>query len=182
MRLDQTGSATNDRHLLTATNIIPRTSRIMVRMRMRQALRLAVSQHGIVLRQQLIDIGLSPRTIHRRSAEGLWIAHGKRVLVLAGTPDDLATRSRIAALRTPGSILTGPSSAALRPSGPWNVSTLGTTPWLICPGRRRVPGRLVSHPNAATQRLGLWLVTSPLVAVVDMLRFLDFGLFVSEGV
>lgn len=61
------------------------------------------------------------------------------------------------------------------------MSILGSTPWLICPQRRRVPGRLVSHPGAAIQRLGLWDVAVPSVAVVDMLRFLDVDAAMALG-
>lgn len=181
MRLFVAGSAVSGPLLWTTAGTMRHPCPMLGLVRMKRALQLAIAQHGILLRRQLLDLGFSERTVHRRAQDGLWSAHGHRVLVLAGTPDDLATRSRVAALRTPGSILTGPSSAALRPSGPWQASMLGSTPWLICPGRRRVPGRLISHPDPAIQHLGLWNVAAPSVAVVDMLRFLDLDVAMSLG-
>lgn len=56
----------------------------------------------MVTREQLHALGVAPRTLARRVKAGVWQAHGRSVPTLCGTPDDLATRSRIAARRVAG--------------------------------------------------------------------------------
>lgn len=137
-----------------------------------RALALAERQFGVVTRAQLYALGLTPRTLSRRVADGVWLAHGRDVLVLRGTPDDLATRSRVAGLRHPGSVLTGPSAAALTGDGPWQGIDLGERPWLVGRRNQMPAARMVSHPGIASVGSGPWRVAVTHDAIIDMLRFL----------
>lgn len=136
------------------------------------ALDLAARQRGLVTRRQLYDLGVAPRTLHRRIVDGLWIPHGRSVLRLRGTEYDLATASRIAGLQVCGAILTGPSAAAVHGQGPWDTVDLGDLPWLVSRPRQRVRARFVSHPGIRYRLMDRWLVACVADAVVDLIRFL----------
>lgn len=136
---------------------------------------LAERQHGVVTREQLYALGVSPRTLSRRVKAGVWQAHGKSVLTLRGTPDDLATRSRVVARRVPGAVLTGPSAAVLLGKGPWDTVDLGSQPWVVARSVRGVPARFVTHAGAAVRTVEGLDVADPPTAVVDLLRFLPLA-------
>ncbi len=137
-----------------------------------RGLALADHQGGVVTRSQLYTLGLTPRTLSRRVGDGLWLPHGRDVLVLRGTPDDLATRSRVAGLRHPGSVLTGPSAAALTGDGPWRGIDLGDHPWLVGRRNQTPAARVLSHPGIASVGDGPWRIAVANDAIIDMLRFL----------
>ncbi len=143
--------------------------------RLFDSLTLAGRQSGVVTRDQLYTLGWSARTLGRRVHEGMWRAYGRRVLVLHGTPDDLATRSRIAGLRHPGTVLTGPSAATLLGDGPWRGIDLGFDPWLV--GRRNTSpaARMIAHPGIDSSRSGPWRIAQPGDAVIDLLRVLPLN-------
>lgn len=139
------------------------------------ALALADRQAGVVTRPQLYELGLTPRTLSRRVGDGLWRAHGRDVLVLRGTPDDLATRSRVAGLRHPGSVLTGPSAAAVIGDGPWRGVDMGDRPWLVGRRNQAPAARMVTHPGIANTTNGPWRIATTPAAIVDLLRFLPLA-------
>lgn len=132
---------------------------------------LARYQSGVVSRQQLLELGIPDRTLTRRVRCGDWVQADHGVLVCPGTPDCLATRSRIVALQVPDCILTGPSAAALVPHPIWDELQLGFDPWLIHAPRRR-QARFLAHPGVRWRRVGPWVVASVADAVIDMIRFL----------
>ncbi len=129
-------------------------------------------QRGVVTRDQLYALGLSRRTVARRVADGVWIPHGRSVLVRRGTEDTLATRSRVAALRVPGSVLTGPSAAALLGRGPWEGVDIGGLPWLVARYRPAVAARFLAHPGMDFRLVDGLRVARRDLAVVDLLRLL----------
>ena len=132
---------------------------------------LARHQSGVVSRRQLLALGIPDRTLTRRIRSEDWVPAGRGVLVCPGTPNSLATRSRILALQVPAGILTGPSAAALTSHPIWDGLQLGSVPWLIHAPRRR-KARFLTHPGARSWRVGPWLVASIADAVIDMIRFL----------
>jgi very-short-patch-repair endonuclease len=104
------------------------------------------------------------------------VPHGRTVLTLVGTPDDLHTRSLIAAqIAGPPAVLTGPSALAVRQlldEAPWDALDPGLEPWLIHPSRTRIRARVVRRdPPAATTILGVRVATAP-AAMIDALRLL----------
>lgn len=137
---------------------------------------LASRQGGVLRRRQLLELGIPSRTLTRRVDAGLLTAHGRTVLTLVGTPDDLQTRSLIAA-HTAGdpAILTGVSALAVRQlvhQPPWDVLDPGLLPWLIYPSRTRVRARVVRRdPPQANTLLGVRVAT-PSAAMIDILRLL----------
>lgn len=141
----------------------------------KQAVRLAVRQDGLVWRRQLEALGIGQRTLRRRIDSGMWIAHGRSVLRLAGSPDDLATRSISIGMRLPDAVLAGVSAAALLGPGPWDGVPLGEQPWVISGTRRQVRARFLTHPGARSRRHGLVRVTCVEDSVVDLLRFLPLA-------
>lgn len=136
---------------------------------------LAREQSGVVSRRQLVALGIPERTLERRVRSGDWVSAGRGVLVCPGTPNSLATRSRILSLQLPSGILTGPSAAAMVSHPIWDGVQLGSMPWLIHTPRRR-RARFLAHPGVRTRRIGPWVVASVADAVIDMIRFLPPGL------
>ena len=128
-------------------------------------------QGGVVTREQLRELGVPRRTLDRRIRHRQWIAVGCGVLVAPGTPDSLATRSRIVGLQVPKAVLTGPSTAALTGGRVWEGVTLGRLPWLIH-DRRSAEARYLTHPAVRARRIGPWRVACASDAVVDMIRLL----------
>ncbi|MDP4014406.1 MAG: type IV toxin-antitoxin system AbiEi family antitoxin domain-containing protein [Candidatus Nanopelagicales bacterium] len=137
-----------------------------------RTLDLAARQKGLVLRAQLYEMGVSPRTLRRRIAEGLWQPYSRSVLRLRGTPDDLATRSRALGMQLPGVVLTGPSAAALIGTGPWLGVGLGTRPCAVGRPRRGIAARFVTHPGVRSHAMATWRLARSADVVIDLLRFL----------
>jgi very-short-patch-repair endonuclease len=135
---------------------------------------LARRQHGIVSREQVLTLGVRRRTLECRTAQGLLTSRGRRLLVLPGTPDDLATRSRLLGWSYPESVLTAHSAALLTGSGPWQDIDLGDEPSAIHP-RRRFPARFVAHPGVRSFQIDGLQVALPRHTVVDLIRFLPLN-------
>lgn len=140
----------------------------------REVIVLARRQHGIVSREQILTLGIRRRTLECRTAQGLLTSRGRRLLVLPGTPDDLATRSRLLARSYPESVLTAQSAAMMIGSGPWQGIDLGDHPSAIHT-RRRFPARFVAHPGARSFRIDGLQVALPRHTIVDLIRFLPLG-------
>lgn len=136
-----------------------------------QARALARRQGGVVTRSQLRELGMPNRTLTRRVSDGDWVAIGRNILVAPGTPDSLATRSRIVGLQVPRAILTGPSTAALVGGRVWEGTALGRVPWLIH-RQRDARARYLNHPFVQTRLIGPWRVARTTDAVIDMFRLL----------
>lgn len=136
---------------------------------------LARRQRGLVTREQLYDPGVSRRTLARQVQTGAWQAHGKSVLTLPGTPDDLATRSRVVARRVPGAVLTGPSAAVLLGRGPWDGLDLGLRPWVLARPMRGVAAHFLTHPGARVISVEGLPVVDAQTAIVDLLRLLPLS-------
>ena len=136
-----------------------------------QAHALARRQGGVVTRSQLRELGMPNRTLTRRIADGTWVVFGRKILIAPGTPDSLATRSRIVGLQVPRAVLTGPSTAALIGGRVWEGIALGRVPWLIH-RERDARARYVSHPSVRTHAMGPWRVACTSDAVIDMIRLL----------
>ena len=139
-----------------------------------EVIALARRQHGIVSREQVLTLGVRRRTLECRTAQGLLATRGRQLLVLPGTPDDLATRSRLLGRRYPESVLTAQSAALLIGSGPWQGVDLGDAPCAIHP-RCRFPGRFIAHPGARSFRIDGLQVALPRYTVVDLMRFLPLN-------
>lgn len=142
----------------------------------RAVFELASHQGGVMRRSQLLELGIPARTLTRRVAAGMLSAHGRTVLTLVGTPDDLQTRSLIAAQGVGHpAILTGPSALAVRQllhQPPWDVLDPGLEPWLIFPSRTRIGARVVRRdPPPANTILGVRVATEA-AAMIDALRLL----------
>lgn len=133
-------------------------------------------QCGVVRREQLLDLGLTVRTLKRRVHEGLWEPHGRRVLVFAGTADTLVTRSLVAGHAThPHGVLTGLAALAVRAqvdADPWSAVQPDPTPWLRLHQHRRVPARVLRCPPGPAQDLLGVRVAPEDTAARDLLRFL----------
>jgi very-short-patch-repair endonuclease len=139
-------------------------------------LALARAQSGVVRREQLAALGVSPRTLSRRIADGLWVQRGKRALVFAGTAPGLLTDSLVAAHALyPRGLLTGFSALAVRgelDSDPWAAVSADPRPWIVYPHHNRLPVRTIRE---ATGRCPLVVgvpVAAPDRVLVDLARFL----------
>lgn len=130
-------------------------------------------------REQLLDLGLAPRTLHRRTDEGLFTSRGRRVLVFAGTPAGLLTESLVAAQAVhPDGLLTGYSALAVLGSideDPWSAIHGPLQPWIRLPGHQRLPARVIrgSARGAGRQILGVRLADQDGV-VADLMQFLPW--------
>jgi very-short-patch-repair endonuclease len=139
-------------------------------------LALVRAQCGVVRREQLAELGVSPRTLTRRIADGLWEPRGKRVLVFAGTAHGLLTDSLVAAHALhPRGVLTGFSALAVRgelDSDPWAGVQVDPEPWVLYPHHNRLPVRTIREvPGPRHTAVGV-PVASHARALVDLARFL----------
>lgn len=139
-------------------------------------LALVRAQSGVVRREQLAAVGVSPRTLSRRVADGLWEPRGKRALVFAGTAPGLLTNSLVAAHALhPRAVLTGFAALAVRgelDSDPWASVRHGLQPWVLYPHDNRLPVRTIRE---AAERCSMVLgvpVASHERVLVDLARFL----------
>lgn len=136
-----------------------------------------MQQHGVVTRNQLYQVGVAPRSLYRRIQSGFWVSHGKRVLVLSGTQDGLATRSRIAGLQIGNSVITGNSALVLRRQASLYARESDEKPWLISRYRASVDARFLRHPDVRWGWLGPWRIATTSHALIDLIRCLP----TSEG-
>lgn len=142
----------------------------------RAAVRLAVGQGGVVRRDQLRDLGLSPRTLSRRINAGQWETHGRRVLVLPGTAPGLLRDSLVVGHQLyPRGALTGFSALAARGILLREVGTLAVDPlpWVRHPEHTTLRARVIRRPvgGDVDRVLGLPVVRME-AAMVDLLRVL----------
>jgi very-short-patch-repair endonuclease len=139
-------------------------------------LALVRAQSGVVRREQLAALGVSPRTLGRRIADGLWEPRGKRALVFAGTAPGLLTDSLVAAHALhPRGVLTGFSALAVRgelEADPWASVPADPQPWVLYPQHNRLGVRTIREtPGRCPLVVGI-PVASPDRAMVDLARFL----------
>lgn len=141
------------------------------------ALQLAVSQSGVVRREQLYELGVPRRTLSRAIDRGQWIPRGHGVLVLPGTAEGLLTDSLVAAHAVfPDGVLTGFSALAVLgvlAEDPWNCVSRDPEPWIRVPDHRRVPARVIRAAAGRSRRVGAVPVAREDVVMADLLRFLD---------
>ncbi|MFI0432318.1 MAG: endonuclease domain-containing protein [Candidatus Nanopelagicales bacterium] len=143
---------------------------------MAAAHRLAASQGGVLTRAQLGSLGFRSRAITQHVAAGIWIPHGRRVLVLPGVPDSLGLRAVVSA-RTLGAdaVVTGIAAVALLGldgGEPWRCVRAGPLPWIVFPRHARGPFRLIQRTEVpGRMRCGVGLAADQTV-MTDLLRFL----------
>lgn len=141
-----------------------------------EVLDLMRAQSGVVRREQLLDLGITRRTLVRRISEGWWEARGKHVLVFAGTAEGLLTDSLVVAhALAPDGVLTGFSALAVRGElgrQPWDSTPPLGLPWIVHPKPNRLRARtirgVVPHPHRI---LGV-AVAPPDRVLVDLARLL----------
>jgi very-short-patch-repair endonuclease len=134
------------------------------------------TQCGVVRREQLAELGVSPRTLGRRIADGLWEPRGKRALVFAGTATGLLTDSLVAAHALhPHAVLTGFSALVVRgevDADPWAAVPVDSHPWVLYPHHNRLPVRTIREvPGRRHMAAGVPVVAQDR-ALVDLARFL----------
>lgn len=139
-------------------------------------LALVRAQSGVVRREQLAALGVSPRTLSRRIADGLWEPRGKRALVFAGTAPGLLTDSLVAAHALhPRGVLTGFSALAVQgelEGDPWAAVRSDPRPWVLYPHHNRLLVRTIREvPGRGSVALGV-PVAGHDRALVDLARFL----------
>lgn len=134
--------------------------------------RLMRGQHGLACREQLIEAGLSARTLSRRLRTGALEPINPRVVSLPLLTPDLAVQTRAALMARPDTVPTGLSSATFLGRGPWDEVPLLGEPWLIGAADRSLTARFITHPEAGTVRREGLIVADPATTVVDLLRFL----------
>jgi very-short-patch-repair endonuclease len=133
-------------------------------------------QCGVVRREQLAELGVAPRTLSRRIADGLWEPRGKRALVFAGTAAGLLTDSLVAAHALhPQAVLTGYSALIVRgeaEADPWAAVPVDPQPWVLYPHHNRMPVRTIREvPSRRHVAAGVPVVAQDR-ALVDLARFL----------
>lgn len=143
------------------------------------ALRLAREQRGIVSREQLSDLGLSPATIRTWVDRGLWAPVGRKVLVLLMARRGFLERSLIAAHRAgPESCLTGQSAlvaAGVAGDPPWDALPAPGSPWLLNPVCTDVGARVIRRREDRVLVAYGVKVAQAEVVMLDLLRYLPEG-------
>lgn len=139
--------------------------------------RLAIDQGGVVRREQLYELGMPRRTLHRRIAQGEWQQVGKNVLLLPGTADTLLTRSLVASHSAyPDGVLTGWSALAaegLLGERPWDALTPEPQPWIRLTQHRRLGARVIRVAAHGRSRRARGVLLAPFeVVMTDLLRLL----------
>jgi hypothetical protein len=138
----------------------------------RQVLGVAADQHGVVTRQQLLDLGISSQGIKHRRARGKLHPIYRGVYAI-GRPQLTANGRRMAAQLAcgPGAVLSHDSAAAY-----WQLGPRKTQPEVtICPPRRvRVTGIRIHcsralPPDQVLNERGI-AVTDPLRTLIDLAR------------
>lgn len=138
--------------------------------------RIAQRQHGVVLRSQLWEIGVSRATLQRDISAGRWEPHGKGVLCLAGTQQTPLVRAWITSLATrPEGILTGASAAALHGSGAWDDVPLGRQGWVLLNRETSIGVIALGHPNPKGLIKGGLALTTRTQTAIDLLRVLPLS-------
>jgi very-short-patch-repair endonuclease len=141
-------------------------------------LALVRAQSGVVRREQLAAVGVSPRTLGRRIADGLWEPRGKRALVFAGTAPGLLTESLVVAHALhPRGVLTGFSALVVRGElgrDPWAAVFADPQPWVLYPHDNRLPARTIREVPDAHQLAAEVPVVTRDRALVDLARHLPF--------
>ncbi|HEX2043069.1 MAG TPA: type IV toxin-antitoxin system AbiEi family antitoxin domain-containing protein [Acidimicrobiales bacterium] len=75
---------------------------------------LAATQHGVVARRQLRELGVSRQAIRSRVAKGILLPHGPQALILAGSPPTWQQELMVALVDAgPGAAVSHESAAAL---------------------------------------------------------------------
>jgi very-short-patch-repair endonuclease len=139
-------------------------------------LALVRAQSGVVRREQLAELGVSPRTLSRRIADGLWEPRGKRALVFAGTARGLLTDSLVAAHALyPTGVLTGFSALVVRgelEADPWEAVPADPQPWVLYPHHNRLPVRTIRELPCGRHVVAGVPVVARDRALLDLARFL----------
>ncbi len=137
------------------------------------AVRLAIRQHGVFARHQLLAAGVQRSSIDRRLASRTWIRVDASVYALPSHPRTWLQRVTAATLGQPGSVASGWTAAAL-----WEIgdavrsgSIEITVPIGAHHGSRIARVRRSTRAQRRTQ-LGL-PVTSPQLTVVDLAGRVD---------
>jgi len=139
--------------------------------------RLLRERGGVVLRDELLAIGIGQDQLYRQLRSGVWRARGRKVVVHATAREGLLTDSIVAGLLCSGAILTGPSAALIRPNPAWAGRTFrGHRAMLIAPRSSKTrPWLTVRHPGAQSDVVhGLRIATAHTI-LVDLLRFLPWS-------
>lgn len=122
-------------------------------------------------RAQLNAAGLSPGQVRRLCKAGVWEAHGRSALVVAGTPLTHLPRTWVLALNRPSLLATGPAALALLGRSAYHrYLDPFDTPWMVGPTGPDWFG--IGHPRARTVEHGPIYVAATFSALVDCIRFL----------
>ena len=139
-------------------------------------LALVKAQSGVVRREQLAELGVSPRTLSRRIADGLWEPRGKRALVFAGTAPGLLTDSLVAAHALyPRGVLAGFSALVVRGElgvDPWAAVPADPQPWVLYAHHNRLPVRTIRETPDRREEVAGVPVAPRDRALLDLARFL----------
>ncbi|MDQ1246598.1 MAG: hypothetical protein QG597_966 [Actinomycetota bacterium] len=140
------------------------------------ALRLARARQGVLTREDLTDLGYSPRNIETWVGRGILVPVGRKVLLLCGTEVDFPVRSLIAARRAGReACLTGQSALAVSgvvSRAPWDALPEPGTPWLLHHRPVDVGACIIRrHEDRYRTKFGVRVATTDVV-MLDLLRYL----------
>jgi predicted transcriptional regulator of viral defense system len=136
---------------------------------------ICAGQFGLIARDQALATGLSARGIARRLASGRWLTVLPGVYAMAGAPDSWERRALAVQLWAGAEAALSHLSAAavlgLRTRRPVRID-------VTTPRRIRAASVTVHRSNLAAsekQRVGPFVVTSPLRTLVDLAAVMDEG-------
>src|SRR5436305_2104854 len=141
---------------------------------------LAVRQHGLLLRAQVLDVGLTDAMIDHRIRSGRWARVCPGLYRLAGVPVSWRQRALAACLVAgPGAVVSHRSAAVL-----WGVSGFrpGRVEITVPPGgsNRSTLARVHRSPVQGVRRDGV-PVTSPARTIVDLAAVVGGGVAAAGG-
>jgi very-short-patch-repair endonuclease len=137
----------------------------------RDARRIATTQHGVLSRQQAIDVGISESGISRRVAAGLWIRVLPGVYAIAGAPPSSRLPAVAAVLWAGDGAIVSHGSAGLL----WGIegARAKRVELWVPSARKRTHADVVVHRGTRLDRadrtaLGAIPITTPVRTLIDL--------------
>lgn len=138
---------------------------------MRDVYELAQRQGGIVLRSQVLEMGVTSRTLTRRVQAGYWVAMPRGVLRLPGAAPTRELYARALCLARPETVLTGPAAGDFLGDGPWRLVADNRVWVTTSQGRPDYRGVVrLEHPGCSTAWRGSIQVAIGTCLIADLIR------------